>query len=74
MRPTVVVVERKKWALTRREMAVVGFMWQGLEPGRIARKLHIDRHTVACHMSCIYRKFGVKNRGEFHKVVGFAPE
>jgi|HubBroStandDraft_4_1064222.scaffolds.fasta_scaffold2286752_2 ATP/maltotriose-dependent transcriptional regulator MalT len=71
MRPTVLVTAREPWMLTRSEMGVVGYLYQGLSFVQVGKKLGVTRATVAWHARGIYRKFGVHNRGAFHKLVGF---
>ena len=50
--------------LTAAEARVVGMMLGGAETGRIAQALDISVETLRTHVKHVYRKLGVKSRGE----------
>ena len=50
--------------LTAAEARVVGMMLGGAETGRIAQALNISVETLRTHVKHVYRKLGVKSRGE----------
>ncbi len=50
--------------LTPKETQVLEFLCQGLLQKQIAQELVITTKTVKGHCSKIYRKLGVKNKGE----------
>jgi DNA-binding CsgD family transcriptional regulator len=52
-------------------MAVFGPMCRGLAEKEIGAILGVTRKAVNDHTRSIYRKFGVGNRLEFHRKVGF---
>jgi len=48
--------------LTPREAEVARLAAQGLQAKQIARRLHIGKRTVNCHLEKIHAKAGVGNR------------
>ena len=52
----------KNKGISRREVEVVGLVYQGLTNTEVARELFISEYTVENHLKSIYRKLGVKNR------------
>jgi DNA-binding CsgD family transcriptional regulator/GAF domain-containing protein len=50
--------------LTPRERDVATLVIDGLTDGEIAARLSLSRHTVGQHTGQIYRKLGVRSRGE----------
>jgi|tagenome__1003787_1003787.scaffolds.fasta_scaffold17758595_1 DNA-binding NarL/FixJ family response regulator len=50
--------------LSRRELAVLTHLADGLANREIARELDITINTVKFHLASIYRKLGVENRTE----------
>ena len=50
--------------LSPREQEVLGLLEQGLTTGAMADTLGISPHTVRDHLKHLYRKTGVKGRGE----------
>ena len=62
-------------ALTPAEVAVAGLAGQRLSNPEIADRLSVSRKTVEYHLSHIYEKLGVRNRGELARlVVGSLPK
>jgi DNA-binding CsgD family transcriptional regulator len=51
-------------SLTRMEMQVLGLVVRGHSNKEIARTLYVSVHTVEAHLTRIYRKLGVRSRGE----------
>lgn len=51
-------------ALSRRELAVLDLITQGLTNGEAAERLGITVYGVKFHLGSIYRKLGVTNRTE----------
>ncbi len=49
--------------LTEKEMAVVTFVCEGLSNCEISAKLNISLPTVAAHLSSVYKKVGLYDRG-----------
>ena len=50
-------------ALTDRERDVLGLVCEGYTDARMAEELRLSRHTIRNHLSSLYRKIGVTNRG-----------
>ena len=50
------------WHLTDRELEVAKLVCEGLDNGRIRKRLKIAYNTVRSHLGNIYRKVGVKGR------------
>jgi len=63
--------KRERWQLTRTELKAMEHVRKGLPAKAIAHRMHITVRGVKHHLTNIYRKFGVTNRVELHKVVGF---
>jgi DNA-binding CsgD family transcriptional regulator len=55
---------RKRYALTKRELQVVGQIVKGYPTSRIAPNLFISEGTVGDHIKSIYRKTGTSSRAE----------
>ena len=56
----------RECGLSRREIEVAALLVQeGLGAGEIGERLYISERTVNDHIASIYRKFGVRKRGEF---------
>lgn len=59
-----------RWALSARELDVLGLLVRGLENTEISETLFISTHTVKNHISNIYRKAGAKNRLDLIRILG----
>jgi DNA-binding NarL/FixJ family response regulator len=51
-------------ALTKRQVAILRLVADGLSNSQVAHKLTMSDHTVKAHLSQIYRRLGVTNRTE----------
>lgn len=52
------------WKLTQREQQVADLVVEGCSNAEIGKQLFISEMTVKKHLSCIFGKVGVKNRGQ----------
>ena len=59
----------RRSGLTRREMEVAWLLTTGASTEEIENRLHIARPTLKTHLRNIYRKVGVRNRGEMALVM-----
>lgn len=58
------------WAsLTDTECATSQLVAQGLNNQQIANRMHISIHTVACHLSHVFRKLNIGSRVELALIV-----
>ena len=55
-------VLKNRFALSDREIEVVGLLAKGIDNKTISEKLHISVNTVKSHVKRIYNKLGVSNR------------
>ena len=53
---------RKCWHLTPREVEAAKLVCEGLDNGRISKKMNIAYNTVRAHLGNAFRKIGVKGR------------
>ena len=50
--------------ISKREREIIGLLLKGNNSKEIEDKLFISPHTIKNHIYNIYKKLGVKNRGE----------
>jgi DNA-binding CsgD family transcriptional regulator len=55
---------RNPAGLTARELEVLTLLAEGLRNAEVAARLHLSVKTVDHHVASIFRKLGVRNRGE----------
>ena len=53
-----------KYNLTERQIAIIGFIRQGLSNKKIASQLFISENTIKYHLKTIYTILNVNNRTE----------
>lgn len=53
-----------EFGMTKTEQQVAVLLTRGLTPNHIARKTNVSYHTVHTHLKHIYKKLGVRNKGE----------
>ncbi|MBN8693515.1 MAG: response regulator transcription factor [Bacteroidetes bacterium] len=56
-----------KLIFTKKELGIISLMCQGKTIKDIAEQLDTSEKTVGGHLTAIYKKVGVKNKGEFLK-------
>lgn len=63
--PSAEPTEPEHEALTPAQRRVAALLAESRTNGEIARALTVELNTVKSHVSAIYRKLGVRNRGQF---------
>lgn len=62
--PETLLLEERRDALTAREADVLGCATRGLTHAQIAAELRISPRTVETHLGRVYKKLGVRGRGQ----------
>ena len=61
-------------AISKSEQNVLVGMQQGLSHKEIGVKLHISERTSKFHASALFKKFGVQDKIELLRIVGYKPK
>ena len=60
--------------LTKKELEVFGYLFNGLKLSKIASTLEVSLPTVKFHLKNLYRKLGIKGRREIITICQSAPK